>query len=99
MTDESNPDPPETDIDGLAVDELPPPKKLTQSVDIADIGPCKKHIKVAVAQSTIDERRNEKFSEIVRGTSNTIAGFRPGKAPRKLIERQYRREVEEQIKT
>ncbi len=110
MTDETRPDQPPTDTPeataATAVSEPPAeaaaddkPAKLQQAVDIKDIGPCKKHIKVAVAQATLDSRRNEKFTEIVRGTNNSIAGFRPGKAPRKLIERQYRKEVEQQIKS
>jgi trigger factor len=110
MTDETRPDQPPTDTptgqEATAVSEPiveedgdKKPEKLQQTVDIKDLGPCKKHIKVAVAQVTLDGRRNEKFSEIARGTTNSIPGFRPGKAPRRLIERQYRREVEEQIKS
>lgn len=73
--------------------------KLSQTVDIRDIGPCKKHIKVVVDRKDIDERLNEKFSELRMDTQATVAGFRPGKAPRKVIERRYFREVNEQVKS
>lgn len=73
--------------------------KLVQAVEITDAGPCKKHIKVTVERKQIDERFNEKFTELVRSDQPQIRGFRPGKAPRKLIERQYGESVSEEVKT
>jgi trigger factor len=70
--------------------------KLTQTVDIRDIGPCKKHIKVTVDRTDIDKLLNEKFSELVRDA--TVPGFRPGKAPRKVITRRYHKEVTDQVR-
>jgi trigger factor len=71
-------------------------KKLTQSVEIKDIGPCKKHIKVTVDRGDLDGRMSEKFSELVPDAN--MAGFRPGKAPRKLVEKHYHKEVSDQVK-
>jgi trigger factor len=73
------------------------PGKLQQTVEMHDIGPCKKHIKVTVARGAIDERFKEKFAEL--GGSANVAGFRPGKAPRKLVERRFQRDVSDQVKT
>jgi trigger factor len=72
-------------------------KKLHQTVDIKDVGPCKKHIKVTVAREDIDGRLGEKYSELVSDAN--VAGFRPGKAPRKLVERRFQKEVGDQVKT
>ena len=36
-------------------------------MDIRDVGPCKKHIKVTVARENIDGRLGEKYSELVAG--------------------------------
>jgi trigger factor len=72
-------------------------KKLHQAVEIRDTGPCKKHIKVTVERKDIDDRMNEKFSEMVPDAN--VAGFRPGKAPRKLIEARFSKEVGDQVKT
>ena len=72
-------------------------KKLHQTVDIRDVGPCKKHIKVTVAREDIDGRMGEKYSELVADAN--VAGFRPGKAPRKLVERRFQKEVGDQVKT
>jgi trigger factor len=74
------------------------PEKLHQTVDIRDIGPCKKHIKVTVMRDAIDARLNEKYSELVTGHRSYVQGFRPGKAPRKLVERFYRDEIENQVR-
>ncbi len=73
--------------------------KLKQEIEIRDIGPCKKHIKVIVERTQIDERFNEKYTEILRSEQPQVRGFRPKKAPRKLIERQYRDSVSEEVKT
>lgn len=73
-----------------------PKAKLHQAVEIKDAGPCKKHVKVTIERKDIDDRLNEKFSELVVDTP--VAGFRPGKAPRKVIERRFRKEVVEQVR-
>jgi trigger factor len=73
------------------------PEKLGQEVEIKDVGPCKKHIKVSVHRDMIDKRLGDKFSELV--VDSNVAGFRPGKAPRKIIERRFQKEVGNQVKS
>ncbi len=73
--------------------------KLTQTVDIKDVGPCKKHVKVTVDRVAIDKRFDERFSELTLSEQPTVRGFRPGKVPRKIIERQYYESVAEEIKS
>jgi trigger factor len=84
---------------GVATEEGKPsgPAKLHQSVEIRDVGPCKKHIKVTVERKDIDERFGEHFNKLVHDSN--VAGFRPGKAPRKIVERRFRKDVGEQVKT
>src|SRR5690242_1845094 len=72
------------------------PVKLHQSVEIRDVGPCKKHIKVTVERKDIDDRFSEKISELVSDAS--VSGFRPGKAPRRIVERRFQKEVGDQVK-
>lgn len=71
-------------------------EKINQQVEIKDIGPCKKHIKVTVDRSSIDSCYKNKFSEIAKDA--IVPGFRKGKAPRKVIERVYFKEIGPQIK-
>lgn len=75
------------------------PADLSQDVAISDAGPCKKHVKVTVDREAIDQRINEKFRELVTSTNVPVPGFRPGKAPRKLIEKRYQKEVFAEVKT
>src|SRR4051794_2844612 len=58
-------------------------EKLHQTVEMKDVGPCKKHIKVIVERADVDKRLNEKFSELVKDAN--VPGFRPGKAPRRVV--------------
>lgn len=73
--------------------------KLPQTVEIRDAGPCKKHVKVTVDRSAIDARLDEKYSDLMFSTQSTVRGFRPKKAPRKIIERRYKKDVLVDIKT
>ncbi len=81
--------------EGTATAEAP--VKLQQNVEIRDVGPCKKHIKVTVERKDIDDRFSEKISELVSDAN--VSGFRPGKAPRRIVERRYHKEVADQVKS
>ncbi|HLW67130.1 MAG TPA: trigger factor [Gemmataceae bacterium] len=75
------------------------PEKLRQDVEITDAGPCKKHIKITVNREDIDTRIDEKISELVQEHDKpVVAGFRPGKAPRKLVERRYHKQVQDDVR-
>lgn len=74
------------------------PAKINQQVDVLDIGPCKKHIKVTIDRGDIDSRLDAKFSELVVKHRSHVRGFRPGKAPRKMIERLYKEEVYREVR-
>jgi trigger factor len=73
------------------------PEKLVQTVEMVDIGPCKKHIKVTVDRASIDGRLKEKFSELVKDA--LVPGFRKGKAPHRVVEKQFHKEVSNQVRT
>ena len=98
MTDETRTEEPGTEVaeEKLEAGEADARPKLDQTVDISDTGPCKKHIKVTLHRESIDIRLNEKFSELV--VDSNVSGFRPGKAPRKIIERRFHKEVADQVK-
>jgi trigger factor len=70
--------------------------KLNQIVEATDIGPCKKHVKVSVDEADIKRLIDDKYSKMVVETQ--VPGFRPGKAPRKMIERRYQKDVMEQVR-
>src|SRR4051794_7504059 len=105
MTDENRPE--GTPESATAVETPPTPPaeeqqpegsgKLRQEVAIKDIGPCKKHIRVVVNQEDIQSRMSEHFKKLA-GESNMM-GFRPGKAPRRLIEKRFFKDVSQQVKS
>ncbi len=108
MTDEKRPEEQEPEAataTAEAQDEAKPegaeggaeqPPKLTQTVEMRDIGPCKKHIKVTIDRGDIDKLLDKKFSELV--VEAPVAGFRPGKAPRKIIEKRFKKDVVGQVR-
>jgi trigger factor len=71
-------------------------KKIKQTVDIKDIGPCKKHIKVTVLREDIDASFQKKFKELVG--DSWVPGFRPGKAPKPIVQRKFKKDVHDQVK-
>ncbi len=108
MAEDTTPGAEEQDTDTTVAEEPPPEataepgaaaeEKLEQTVEVTDVGPCKKHIKVTVDRAAIDDRFNEKYTELVRSDTSQVNGFRPGKAPRKIIERRFKVHVEEQVR-
>lgn len=71
-------------------------KKLELSVEIESTGPCQRHVKVTVPRSEVDRFLNEEFSDLVK--SAAVPGFRPGKTPRRLVERRFKKDVTDQVK-
>lgn len=72
------------------------PEKLDQQVLVTDVGPCRKHIKVTVDRGNIDKRVDEKYKELMG--DSWVPGFRPGKAPREIVVRKFKKDVLDQIK-
>ncbi|QDU60218.1 Trigger factor [Planctomycetes bacterium Pan216] len=72
------------------------PDRIDLSVDISEAGPCRKHLRVTVPRSEVDRFFNKEFSDLVKSAS--VPGFRPGKTPRRLIERRFRKDVASQVK-
>jgi trigger factor len=72
------------------------PAKLHQAVEMRDIGPCRKYIKVSIDREDIQSRLDAKYSEL--RLEAAVPGFRPGKTPRKIIERRFAKDVEGQVK-
>ena len=70
--------------------------ELHLDVEIDSPSACQRHITVTVAREDIDRYLDDAFSEMM-GTAN-VPGFRVGRAPRKLVEARFRKEVSDQIK-
>ncbi len=71
--------------------------KLEMQVEIRDAGPCKKHVKVTIPRSEIERQYTESLADI--GKEAIVPGFRPGRAPRQLVIRRFKKQVAEQVKS
>lgn len=73
-----------------------PEGKLRQTVAVKDVGPCKKHIQVTVDRKDIDTLFAEKYKELM--VDAQIPGFRPGKAPRRIVVKRFENDVTNEVK-
>jgi len=73
------------------------PSKLELDVQISDVGPCKKHVKLTIARAEIDRQFNESLGTMKKEA--LVPGFRPGHAPRMLVEKRFRKQVSDQVKS
>jgi trigger factor len=89
---------PTSTVDSESAEAASPPKpKLEIDVQISDVGPCKKHLKVSVAKAEIDRQFDESLGTMKKEAA--VPGFRPGRAPRPLVEKMFRKQVAEQVKS
>ena len=87
------PTPPE-DASSVAVEAK---TRLDLDVQISDVGPCKKHLKVTIPRSDVEKQFQESVGEMAKDA--VVPGFRPGHAPRQLIEKRFRKQVAGQVKS
>ncbi|MGH7162102.1 MAG: trigger factor, partial [Planctomycetota bacterium] len=59
-------------------------------------GPCRKRVKVTIPHGRVAEEFDKSYKQWIK--SVPIPGFRPGKAPRKLVEKRYGEQVTEEVK-
>jgi len=85
--DQETPEAPAGDAQAEAAEhELP-----EVSLDVADAGTLRKKVTVTIPRARIDAKFNEMFGELA--TTAQVPGFRVGRAPRRLIEKRFGKEV------
>jgi len=89
--------PTEGEGDAQGAEAEAPKKKLDLDVQISDSGPCKKHLKVAISKDDVERQFQESLGTFRREAA--VPGFRPGRAPKQLVERRFRKEVAGQVKS
>ncbi len=80
----------------LALEDEAPKPKLDLDVAIENRSACERHLTVTIARDDIDRYFDTEFSELVPKAQ--VPGFRPGRAPRKLIEARFRKDVADRVK-
>ncbi len=71
-------------------------EEIKNAVTIEEAGPCKKKITVEIPEETVLKATNEQYRTL--GKDAEVPGFRKGRAPRRLLERRFGKEVSQQIK-
>lgn len=88
---------PDTDTQAAAEATTEEPKpKLALDVKIAKPSACERHVTVTIGRADVERYVQEQFNEIAPKAE--LPGFRAGRAPRKLVERQFKNSVHEQVK-
>jgi trigger factor len=90
-TEEETEDLPDSEAEAA---EAPVPLKL--EVQIASPGACQRHITVTIPREEIDRYFDKAFGELM--PTAAVPGFRAGRAPRKLVEHRFRKDVADKVK-
>jgi len=65
-------------------------------VSVDDVAACKKRLTITFPRDEINRKFDERFTELEREA--LVPGFRPGRAPRRLIEKRFREAVTEEVR-
>ncbi len=80
----------------LGVEGEAPRERLDLQVRIDSPGTCQRHITVTIAEPDVEKYFNNAIGEMM--PKSQVPGFRAGRAPRKLVETRYRKDVADQVK-
>src|SRR4051812_43680290 len=71
-------------------------KRLDLAVQIKPVSACQRHVTVTIARADIDRYFDQAFTKLVPEAQ--VPGFRAGRAPRKLVEARFRKDVSQQVR-
>jgi trigger factor len=63
-------------------------------VKVEDLAACKKRLSITISREEIKAKMNERFIELEREAQ--VPGFRPGRAPRRLLEKRFHDAVKDE---
>lgn len=70
--------------------------KLQMEIQIEKPSACERHVRVTISREDVDRYLKEEYDELVPKAE--VPGFRPGRAPRKLVESRFKENVVERVK-
>jgi trigger factor len=68
---------------------------MSMKMEVTELGPMKRALKIEVPADEVTQRFSEAYVELNRQVR--IPGFRPGKAPRAILEQRYAKTIEENV--
>lgn len=72
-------------------------RKLDLTVRVDDAGACKKHVTITIPRSEIERQFEESLKTFQKEAQ--VPGFRPGHAPKSLVQKRFRKQVADQVKS
>ena len=86
------------DVDDIAedVEDADDEQRIATEVEVKEVGACERHVVVTVPRDDINRYLDDAYSELMPKAQ--VAGFRQGRAPRKLVETRFKDEVTNQVK-
>ena len=81
------------DGDGNVEEEKQP---LNLEIDVETSSACERHVTVSISRDDVDRYFHKKFDELMPQAE--VPGFRPGRAPRKIVESRFRSQISDQVK-
>jgi len=65
-------------------------------VNVETVAACKKKLSITIPRDEINVKLNKRYMELEREAQ--VPGFRPGRAPRRLVEKRFKEAVEEEVR-
>jgi trigger factor len=72
-------------------------QRLALEVKVENRSTCERHVNVVVSREDIDRFFDKEFTELM--PTAHVPGFRPGRAPRKLVESRFRKDIAGKVKS
>jgi trigger factor len=82
------------DEESTAIEEK---QRLNLSVEVSSPSTCERHVVVTIPREDIEQQFDTAVAEMLPKAQ--VPGFRPGRAPRKLVESRFRKDLAEQVKS
>lgn len=73
------------------------PRSLDLEISIDEVSTCQRRVKVTIPRADIDRYRDEAIGDLM--PSALLPGFRPGRAPRRLVSSRFKGELADQIRS
>ena len=75
----------------------PAPTTLKLDIDIEKLSACERRVRVTIPREDVERYREDAIGQMM--PSAFLPGFRPGRAPRRLVSNRFKTEVSEQIRS
>lgn len=77
--------------------DLLAPRKIKYTATISETGPCRKRIEVSIPEEEIAIQMQDSVGDLRKEAQ--VPGFRPGRVPKVLLERRFKKEVADRVKS